>query len=286
MPQSSLSALLAIHLAAFLFGLVGLFGVLAQTDPLLITFGRALFAFIALGLFIRLQNTAPVRLTPRQRGLLALCGLLLALHWLAFFYAVKIASVAIAVLGFATFPLFALLLESLLLKRLPGAAQWLSLLLVLFGMLLVTPQFSLADSGSRGLLWAIASGFMFAVLSIATRSYLQGIEPTRATFSMTLVTCFCLLPFSASLLPTLKPLNWLWIALLGLLCTALAHSLIVYSLQRINAATVSVILALEAVYAIAAASLFLNERPTPLELFGGLLIISASVLISHPRFSS
>jgi len=284
MPQSSLPALFAIHLAAFLLGLVGLFGALAQTSPLVITFARALFACIALTLLTRFSRDLPkVRLSTLQWMLLVLCGVLLALHWWMFFHAVSRASVAIAVLGFATFPLFALLLESLLLKRFPSLLQCFSLLLVLLGMKLVTPDFNLQDKDSLGLLWAIGSALLFALLSLITRFRLQGIEPFRVTQTMCAVTSLCLLPFAAALLPQIKPVQWLWLALLGLLCTALAHSLIVFSLQRISAASVSVILALEAVYAIAAAWLFLQERPSLSMLAGGALIILASLVISFPQ---
>ncbi|KXU37292.1 hypothetical protein AXE65_03610 [Ventosimonas gracilis] len=276
-----LRALFAIHLAAFLLGLVGLFGALSEATPLLITFGRALFAFICLWLFSHFRGKPSTALSKRQHGFLLLCGLLLALHWALFFYAVSIGGVAIAGLGFAAFPAFALLLESLLLRRRPGPLQWLALLLVSVGMLLVAPDFSLTNSSNIGLFWAALSALLFAVLSLLMRFNLEQIEPYRTTLSMTLVTWLCLLPFAAPLLPTLKAMNWLWLAVLGLLCTAFAHSLIASSLKRISASSVSVILALEAVYAIAAAWIFLHEQPSLSMLAGGSLIISASVLISR-----
>ena len=52
------NALLAIHLGALLFGLSGIFGKLAETTPLVITLGRALFAVLALALFARLVGGA------------------------------------------------------------------------------------------------------------------------------------------------------------------------------------------------------------------------------------
>jgi len=49
-------ALLAIHLGALLFGLSGIFGKLANTLPMAIVGGRAIFAVVALALFARLLN--------------------------------------------------------------------------------------------------------------------------------------------------------------------------------------------------------------------------------------
>jgi len=280
MPPSSLRALLAIHLAAFLFGLVGLFGALAETTPLLITFARALFACVALWLFIRFRGKPSTRLGMRQKALLLLCGCLLAVHWIAFFQAVKMGGVAIAGLGFAAFPAFTLLLEGLLLGKLPRMLQWLSLALVSLGMLLIAPELKLSNPVTAGLLWAMLSALGFAVLSLLMRFQFENIGSYQATLVMTLVTWLCLLPFAAPLLPTVPATSWLWLIVLGLFCTALAHSLIVSGLRWISASSASVILALEAVYAIASAWLFLHETPTLFMLIGGVLIISASIVIS------
>src|SRR3989338_3036049 len=99
------NALLAIHLGALLFGLSGIFGKLANTTPQMISAGRAAFAVAALLLFAKLiSNPRLVRLGLRQSSLLALGGLLLGGHWWSFFESVHISGVAIATLGFASFP--------------------------------------------------------------------------------------------------------------------------------------------------------------------------------------
>ena len=79
--------------------LIHIFGKLASASPGVIVFGRALFAVLALGLFARLAGQAWRALGPAQWLRLALCGLLLAGHWVSFFIAVKTAGVAIATLG-------------------------------------------------------------------------------------------------------------------------------------------------------------------------------------------
>src|SRR5690606_9704374 len=111
------NALLAIHLGALLFGLSGIFGKLAATTPNMIAGGRALFAVIALALAALLwRSRNAVRPSLRQMALLALGGLLLGTHWVTFFEAVKVSGVAIATLGFASFPAFTVMLEGLLFR--------------------------------------------------------------------------------------------------------------------------------------------------------------------------
>ncbi|EAA3799219.1 EamA family transporter, partial [Salmonella enterica subsp. enterica] len=86
------------------------------------------------------------------------------------------------------------------------------------------------------------------------------------------------LPLAWTALPDVRPLDWLWIALLGLLCTALAHSLFVASLRVLNARSASVVFALEPVYGIVFAWWLFNEQPGPRMLLGGGLILLATVL--------
>src|SRR5690606_34561599 len=107
-PMTRRNALLAVHFGALMFGLSGVFGKLAVSDPLTITFGRALFAVLALLLAAQLLPRSGARPSVRQRAGLVLGALLLGGHWLTFFVAVKVAGVGIATLGFASFPAFTL----------------------------------------------------------------------------------------------------------------------------------------------------------------------------------
>ena len=71
------------------------------------------------------------------------------------------------------------------------------------------------------------------------------------------------------------------IALLGIFCTALAHTLFIASMVRMTAYTASVVSILEPVYGIAWAALLLGERPGPRTLAGGALIVGAAALASR-----
>ena len=69
---------------------------------------------------------------------------------------------------------------------------------------------------------------------------------------------------------------------LGIVFTGLAHACFTASLQRVRVAVVAVVAALEPVYGIAAAWVFLGEAPTSRMLVGGVLIIGASLLSLLP----
>lgn len=277
--MSERNALLAIHLGALLFGLSGVFGKLAASGPLLISGGRALFAVLALALFAQLFGRGNgQRLGVRQLLLLALGGLLLGAHWLSFFQAVKVSGVAIATLGFASFPAFTVLLEGLLFRERTRPAEFAMVGLVCLGLALVTPAFDLASQATAGLLWAVLSGLLFALLSLLNRASTRGLDPVQAALCQNLTIVVCLLPFAWPLLPAVAALDWLWIGLLGVLCTGLAHSLFVASLKVLKARTTAVIFALEPVYGIAFAWWLFNEEPSLRMLAGGALIVFAIFL--------
>lgn len=269
-------ALLAIHLGALLFGLSGIFGKLANTVPMAIVGGRAIFAVIALALFARLlSQDNSQRPSARQLAMLALGGLLLGSHWLTFFEAVKVSGVAIATLGFASFPAFTVLLEGLLFRERTRPSEFAMVGVVCLGLILVTPNFDLGNQATVGLLWAVLSGLLFALLSLLNRASTRGLDPVQAALCQNLTVLLCFMPFAWPLLPSLALLDWFWLALLGVFCTGLAHSLFVASLRVIKARSAAVIFALEPVYGIAFAWWLFNEIPTLRMLLGGTLIILA-----------
>src|SRR5207302_4333626 len=126
-------ALVALHSAVLLFGFAGLFGKWLLLPPLWIVLGRTAVAAAALGALRATQRGAA---SPFDVRLIA-NGALLALHWVAFFAAIQMSSVAIGLLGFASFPLFVLLLERGLLGRRWTGREAMIAVLVTLGLLLL-----------------------------------------------------------------------------------------------------------------------------------------------------
>jgi drug/metabolite transporter (DMT)-like permease len=71
------------------------------------------------------------------------------------------------------------------------------------------------------------------------------------------------------------------ILLLGLVCTALAHTMFIASLTAVSAHTASIVAALEPAYGIALAALLLGERPTLRTLAGCALLVAAAIVASR-----
>lgn len=272
------SALFAIHIAAVLFGLTGIFGELIQADAMVITAGRASFAVLALAAFIRYQGGSLMQgFRTRNIGVLAAAGAMLALHWVTFFIAVKIAGVAVATLGFASFPAFITLCECIFFKEKVSRAEWLILALVTLGLVLVTPSFDFRDEATVGLAWAILSGLAFAIFTLINRRAAAHIPAQQVACWENLVVALITLPFSFPAIAQLDAVNWLWIALLGVFCTALSHYLLVSSLMTLKARSAGIVIALEPLYAILFAAVLFAQYPSIRALFGGSLMIGAIV---------
>jgi drug/metabolite transporter (DMT)-like permease len=81
--------------------------------------------------------------------------------------------------------------------------------------------------------------------------------------------------------------NWLWVAVLGVLCTGLAHLLFVSSLRHLPARSAGLVVALEPIYAIAFAWWFFSQEPSLRTLIGAaviiLTILSASLALQKAR---
>lgn len=269
-------ALAAIHVAAVLFGLTGIFGELIQVGAMLITAGRASFAVLALFISIRSQGRGLGQgMKAADFRTLLLASIMLAIHWATFFVAVKVGGVAIATLGFASFPAFITLCEWAVLRERVTVSEWVILALVTLGLLLVTPSFDFQDQSTIGLAWAVASGFTFAMFTLINRRAAKHLSAQQVAWWENLFVALMCWPFALPLLGDSTWMDWVWIALLGVFCTALSHYLLVSALTVLNARSAGIVIALEPVYAIAFAALLFAQYPSSRALLGGAIMIGA-----------
>lgn len=272
------TALVALHCAVALFGVAGLFGRWIELAPSGIVLGRTLVAAVAL---------AAVALAggglSRPRAGLAGNGAILAIHWWTFFAAIQSGGVAIGLIGFASFPLFTLALERATGQREASRRDWAVAGLVVAGLVLAVPRFDLHDAVFRGLGWGVVSGATFAWLAVRNRRYAADHSPLAIALWQNAFAAACLAPW-VLVAPPGGAIDARTIGLLlalGLLCTALAHTLFIASLSSVSAHLASVVAALEPVYGIALAALLLAERPTGAQVAGGALLVVAAILASR-----
>jgi len=272
--MTNAAALVALHVAVALFGFAGLFGKWLALSPVAIVLGRTAIAAAALGVLrIRAGERAPFDVR------LAANGVVLALHWVSFFAAIQASTVAVGLLGFASFPLFTLLIERIFLARPMHRRETTTAVLVTAGLLLIVPEISFANPIVQCLGWGLVSGFTFALLAVMNRRWAMARPATDIAFWQNALAAIALLPFawaSPWALGDVGAREIVLLVVLGLACTALAHTLFIAALGTVTAHTASVIAALEPVYGIALAFALLGEVPGLRTLAGGALIVAAA----------
>jgi drug/metabolite transporter (DMT)-like permease len=268
--------LLQLHAAVLLFGLAGLFGKFLHVTPVVIVFGRVVFASMVL-LAAAAYKRLPLWPRPwRSFASFFALGILLAVHWTTFFQSVRVSTVAIALLTYSTFPVFVAILEPPLFREKLRVADMLLALLALAGVVILIPSFELGDHTTQGVLWGVASGLTFALLSLLNRKVVRHHASITVALYQDAFAALALLPLVLLRWPALTPRDVLLLGVLGVLCTAVAHALFIASLRGITARTASMIACLEPVYGTGLAALLLMEGPTDRTLAGGLLILAVA----------
>lgn len=276
-------ALVQVHVAVFLFGLAGLFGKGLAWPATAIVLGRTGLAAGALGLGLVWRRQ---RLWPQggRDGLgLALLGVLLAFHWVSFFRSIQLSTVAVGLLTFSSFPVFVTVLEPIFWGTPWRWRDGSTAFLVVLGVALVVPEYRLGSEATLGVAWGLLSGLSFALLQLLNRGHRQRYSALTIAFQQNLFACLSLLAWIAiTPLPSfgITRTDWLWLLVLGVLCTAVAHTLFIESLSVLRTQVASVISGLEPVYGIALAALLLGEMPTLRTLVGGGLILGTTMMAS------
>ncbi|TFW03422.1 EamA family transporter [Oxalobacteraceae bacterium OM1] len=280
------TGLLQIHVAVLLAGGAGLFAKLLDVSPAMLTAGRTVFGSGALLLFAAAAKVSLRLRSTRDAVAIALSGAVLAAHWASFFQAITVSTVAIGLLAFSTFPLFTTLLEPLVFRERLRRQDLLTALVVTAGLVLVTPSFDLRDHLTQGMLWGMLSACLYVVLSLVSRSYAGTYPAACVSFYQQGVAALCTVPFALQRPGELAGGNLMYLAVLGVIFTALGQGLVNASLRHLRAQTVSVVFGLEPVYGILLAWLLLGEVPAARTLLGGALICGAVLLASWMRRSA
>ena len=272
--------LLFANVAVLFFGLAGVLGKLSVLPAPLIVFGRASFAGLVLLAVCWFQHI-PLRPKRSRDGFLLLGqGVLLALHWTAFFQAINVSNVATGLLAFSSFPLFTAALEPLLLHQRPSRIQIVAAFLILGGIYLLVPSFTLQNNTTLGVVWGVLSGAAFALLSVTNRWLGRTYSSLMISLYQDGIAAIVLLPifFLTATSAFWMPHELLILLILGVVCTALAHTLFIASMRAITAQTASLLASLEPVWGIVFGILLLAAIPTASTLLGGAIILGATLL--------
>ena len=273
-------SLISLHIAVMLFGLSAVLGQFVTAPAVIVAGGRVICSSLLLFL-LSIAGRASLKLKSRKDyGIAVFAGIVLAVHWTTFFQAIQSSSVAIGTITFSTFPLFLTFLEPLLFREKLKVTSVLSAAVLLLGVFITIPEFSLENQITIGILWGMVSSLSYAVLSLANRYLSHSYAARTVCLYEQGTAAVVLLPAIFFVKTNWTTQNILGIAAIGFICTAFAHSLYVAAQRKVKAQTAGIISGMETVYGIVYALLFLGEVPGIRELIGGAVILGVALVIS------
>lgn len=270
-------ALISVNLAVFLFATAAPIAKGIHIPSIGITFGRVFFSSVTLLLFCLITRQSIRVKKMSHLALLLVCGLVLALHWWSFLESAQISTVAISTITFSTFPLFVTFLEPVVFHEKLCRKNVITAIIVLIGVLITIPEFTLANQMSRGILVGIISSLAYAILTVLNRFLSGQYQSTVVSLYEQGTAALVLAPaiLTMSLHPSGKELGML--LFLGIATTAMAHTIFINSLKHIPAGLAGIIASMESVYGIIIALAVLGEIPSVREITGAVIIIGAVV---------
>ena len=284
--MSHRNGVISVLVALPFVSMTGLFGKFLSHSPLLIVQGRTVFAFGALLLALFAIRKAIFFKNYREWAWLMVSGTVLAVHWIAFFQAIQVSTVAIGLLSFSSYPLFTTFLEPLFFREQLRRRNVLAVLLVICGLALMATSNNddsnaiISGSVVQGVLWGLVSGLGFAVLTLLNRGHVRNHSPLLLTCWQNGIAALVILPWSWSESWDLSGKDWGLLFILGVVCTVGGHTLLINGLRHVRAQVVSLLIAgMEPVFAILFALFLLGETPSRQTLLGGVLIIGTTVFM-------
>lgn len=277
MRNDKLLNYLHLHFIVFIWGFTAVLGALISLEAIPLVWYRMLLAtcFVFLFLVYKKEN---LKFSPRTLGKFAFAGILIALHWLTFFGAIKASNVSVTLAVLSTGAFFTSLLEPLLYGRKIIFYE------VMFGLMVVVGLYIIFDveaSYTMGILLALISAFLSALFSVINGKYVLEHKASTISFYELL---FGVIGTSAYLALagkftieffTVSAHDWIYLIILASACTAYAFIASIHVMKWISPYTVMLTINMEPVYGIILALIVLGdaENMSPQFYYGAAIIL-------------
>lgn len=275
-----------LHFCVLLWGFTAILGKLITMPALALVWWRMLVVVLCLACVPRVWRglrRMPAALLAIYVGI----GVLVSLHWLTFYGAIKLANASVAVTCLALAPAFLAIVEPWIARRPFDLRELLLGVAVLPGVALVV----------GGVPAGMHDGVVVGCISALFVSFFIALNKRYAGRSDALVVTALELGAGALLLPLLAPLfaggfaallrppqglDAALMLLLALGCTLLPFTLSLVALRQLSAFSAQLAINLEPVYAIVLAALLLGEqRELGPAFYAGVAVVMAAVFL-HP----
>ena len=280
MENSHIKNLSFLLLATLFISTSGVLGKYIAMPAEVIIWFRGSFGAILIYIFCKIKGVNLKINNKKDLLSFIISGFFMAAHWVTYFYALKLSNVALGMLSMYTFPVMTALLDPFFSKQQLNKIHVLLGVLVLIGVYILVPDFSLENDEAKGILLGVLSAFCYALRNLTTKKHVKNYNGSMLMLYQLLVVAVLLVPvlfFSdVSNFESELPL----LLLIALLTTAIGHTMMINSLQHFSVSTASIISSVQPIFGILIAYIFVNEIPSITTFIGGGLILVTVVIES------
>jgi drug/metabolite transporter (DMT)-like permease len=283
--QPVIKARLQIHFCVLLWGFTAILGKLITLPATALVGWRMLLVGGSLLLMPRVWRglrAMPLKLRLAYAGI----GVLVSLHWLTFYAAIKLANASVGATCIALGPAFLAFVEPWIARRRFDPRELLMAIAVVPGVAMVAG--GVPAHMRIGIAVGVVSAFFVALFGSFNKRMVHHGDPltvtcielgTGALFLMLLAPW---LPHTGSAFPVPNLHDAVLLLILAFGCTLLPFSLVLVALRHVSAFAMQMITNLEPVYAIVLAMVLLGEqRQLDGWFYAGVVVILAAVFM-HP----
>jgi drug/metabolite transporter (DMT)-like permease len=274
-------ALLQIHLCVVIWGFTAILGKLISLPAFALVWWRMFLVVAALALVPAFWRGLR-QMSARTIAIFAGIGVIVALHWVTFYGAIKLSNASVAATCMGVAPIMMSIVEPWITRKRFDPRELLIGVAAIPGVMLVVGG---TPAGMRlGIAVGVLSALLVSVFGSLNKRYVEHGEPMAVTgLELAAGTAFLTLPAlvfggDATQLPVPGMRDGLLLLLLALVCTLFPFALSLVALRKLSAFSAQLAVSLEPVYAVFLAMLLLNEqRELGLQFYAGVVIILGSV---------
>lgn len=214
-----------------------------------------------------------------ERVPLVLGGAALGLNWVALFEAYRLLNVSLATLIYYVGPMLILLLSPVLFREKLTRQKLLAVGIVAVGLVCISGSIAFGGMNTAGLLTAMLSALFYASLIAFNKriTRIPGMQTAAIELDVAFVVVLVYVLLTVGI-PHPKAADVPFIAVIGLVNTGLAYVLYFSGLQKLPGQSVALISYVDPVSALLFSALLLNEKMTPVQVIGAVLIIGGAML--------
>lgn len=283
MPNDKLKSYLHLHFIVFVWGFTAVLGALISLNALPLVWYRMSIASVFIVLYIWFQKGSYKVPTRAVLGFL-FAGLIITLHWLTFFKAIKVSNVSVTLACLSTGAFFTSLLEPLLHGR---KIIWYE---VFFGIMVVVGLgiiFEVESHYIQGIFFALTSAFLSALFSVLNSKYAKVYNPSIISFyeifgGVLFLSIYLVITngFDSKFFQ-ITMTDWIYLGILSSICTAYAFISSVKIMKFLSPYTVMLTVNLEPIYGIILAVIIFDEKEKmSTGFYIGALIILFTVILN------